>query len=464
MILDEGLTNEAADNSRDYANDPPPRPSHDPQDHAGGKPPRQAEDPQAHVASGPVRPSPAAGVPERRDSGSDLRDELEPDVQIVRPLGRSPVASVYLGREAALRRLVAVKVLAPELAEDPTARLRFEREAQAAAAISHPNVVEVHRVGRLADATPYLVMQYVKGTSLADRLAAEGALSVDETRRLLAQVASALAAAHKQGIVHRDVRPGNILYEEETGRVLLTDFGIAAVLVTGDREPLPRLTRTGEMIGDPSYMSPEQLGGLGATERSDVYNLGLVAFELLTGRSPYEASSPGEFAAAHQHDTPLRVADLRPDVDAGLDALLARCLAKKPEHRPSASSFLSRLGQTVDGDSEAETSESEAAGLTVFGRLRRRHVPQVMVAYAAGGWITLQIIDQLVGRYLLPEVAYQLALVFVFSGLPAAFVIAWYHGGRGRNKIRLIEIVLLGGLLLVGLGIAAIVLVRAGVI
>src|SRR5688500_12718957 len=147
----------------------------------------------------------------------------------------------------------------PELGMDGAPRRRFEREARSAASLTHPNVVSVHRLGRLADGTPYLVMTYVNGRTLADRLKAEGLMPEPEARSLLTQMASALAAAHKKGIVHRDVRPANVLVEEETGRFLLSDFGIAGLLEGEGSEQ--RLTRTGQIIGEPRYASPEQLRG-----------------------------------------------------------------------------------------------------------------------------------------------------------------------------------------------------------
>jgi serine/threonine-protein kinase len=163
--------------------------------------------------------------------------------------------------------------------------LRFEREAQSAASLSHPNIVAIYRVGRLSNDLPYFIMQYVKGRTMADRIKAKGALPLDEARRAIGEVASAVAAAHQKGIVHRDIRPGNVLYEEDSGRALLADFGIAAIVASGDMGESARLTRTGELVGDPSYMSPEQLMGMEVTERSDVYAIGLLGYELVKRRT-----------------------------------------------------------------------------------------------------------------------------------------------------------------------------------
>lgn len=171
-----------------------------------------------------------------------LQAELDPEFQIVRLLGESSVAQVYLARERALQRLVAIKFMKVELAEDETARKRFEREGRSAAKISHHNVATVHRVGSLEDETPFIIMEYVEGRNLADALQAEGVVTVEQACHTLSQVASALAAAHESGIVHRDVKPENVVREKDSDRVVLTDFGIAGILESGS-ETITRLTQ-----------------------------------------------------------------------------------------------------------------------------------------------------------------------------------------------------------------------------
>lgn len=271
-----------------------------------------------------------------------LRQELQPSLELGRLLGRGSAAYVYVAREPALRRLVALKVLSPDLAGHRTARLRFEREAQSAARIPHPNVVAVYRVGSLSNDLPYLVMQYVRGRSLAERLKGEGRFEVAEVRRILTDVAAALASAHRRRIVHRDVKPANVLYEEETSRVFLTDFGIAAILTSGDEMP-QHLTTVGHVVGDPRYRSPEQLRGEEVTELADVYGLGLLGYELLTGESPFGPASAMKLVAAHLGEQPRALSTFREDVDEGLTTLLARCLEKTPEHRPRAADMVSVL-------------------------------------------------------------------------------------------------------------------------
>jgi serine/threonine protein kinase len=162
---------------------------------------------------------------------ADLQAQLAPEFEILRPLGEGSTGSVHLARESALRRLVAIKIPRADVARDTVGRQRFEREARAAARLQHPSACAIHRIGHLPDGTPYLVMEYVKGRTLDDLLAAEGACSEATGTRIIAQVASALAAAHEQGVLHRDVRPNNVIWDAAAGRAVLTDFGLAVALL-----------------------------------------------------------------------------------------------------------------------------------------------------------------------------------------------------------------------------------------
>ncbi|MEX2152308.1 MAG: serine/threonine-protein kinase [Gemmatimonadaceae bacterium] len=287
---------------------------------------------------------PADVDPAEKDFFRLLEKALAPSFTLVKRLGAGGMGAVYLARDPVLKRLVAVKVMAPILAADPDARARFEREAQAVASISHPNVVSVYSVGELENGVPYLVMQYVEGRSMSDRIKENGSLDVRTAKRVLGEVASALAAAHRKGIIHRDIKPANILCDDETGRALVSDFGIAAVLDRGEAErEAVRITHTGMAIGTPAYMSPEQLLAEPVTEKTDIYSLGLLGYELLIGEGPYQISSPREVMAAHLRDTPRPLSAVRADVDPELERLLESCLAKDPLKRPSASEVEGRL-------------------------------------------------------------------------------------------------------------------------
>jgi len=278
----------------------------------------------------------------KRNPGGWRGEAISPEFQVVRQIADGMKAAVYLAREPALGRLVAVKVLAERFAGDDTVQRRFEREARSAARIHHPNVATVFRVGRTVAGLPFLVLPYVEGGTLEDRRAAAGELEVHEVRRYVAQAAAGLEAAHRLGVIHRDVRPANLLYDRASDRVLLTDFGLAAVMDSLQDDAL-KITVPGEVLGTPRYASPEQLRGEPVTDRADVYSLGVVAFELLTGAHPFPAPTLPALVAATQRDTPRRVTELRPSVDPQLDALVARCLNRRPEHRPFASDVAAAL-------------------------------------------------------------------------------------------------------------------------
>ena len=233
--------------------------------------------------------------------------------------------------------------MSERFAGDETTQRRFEREARSAARIQHPNVATVYRIGRTPGGLPFLVLPYVEGGTLEDRRAAAGELSLEEVRRYLAQAAAGLAAAHRLGVVHRDVRPANLLYDRGTDRVLLTDFGLAALLDALQEDAL-RLTLPGEVLGNPRYASPEQLSGEAVTERADVYSLGVVGFELLSGELPFDAPTLPAVVAAHLRGHPRRASEVRPDVDPELDGLIARCLNRRPEQRPFAADIAEALG------------------------------------------------------------------------------------------------------------------------
>ncbi len=364
---------------------------------------------------------------------SSSSDVTVAGLEIIRPLGHGQMAEVYLAREPGLERLVALKVLRTQVATDETARRRFEREARSVAALTHPGIVQVYRFGETDDGRPYLVMQYVEGRSLEERLAAEGRLSVEESRRILVEVAGALEAAHKHGIVHRDVRPANVLIEKDTRRVLLTDFGLAAVLDTG-RESATRLTMTGEMIGQPRFMSPEQIRGEKVTGQADVYQVGVLAYHLLTGEGPFGDGPPARILAAHLQQEPPQLRNVNPLVDPDLAAVVLRCLAKEPKRRPMVSD-LTRLLSGEDGG-EATIASGPLASLEVM----KRRIPQLVAAAVAAGAVILGAADQLTDRGIIPNVSYALALTFVIHGVLATAVISWFHGARGEQRVTVLEI------------------------
>ncbi len=247
--------------------------------------------------------------------------------EVKRELGRGGMGAVMLARDVELDRLVAIKVLPPDLAAHSELRERFLRETRTAASFSHPNIVSIYDVEQV-DGLFCLIMQYVEGETLTQRIRRAGPLTAAEAVRLLEETGWALAYAHGRGVVHRDVKPDNILIDRATGRALVTDFGVARTESAPDG-----LTRVGEVVGTPQFMSPEQAAGEVLDGRSDLYALGVVGFFALTGRLPFEAPTTQALLAMHLTHPPPPVGTLRTDLPQELCAVVDRCLAKAPEAR-----------------------------------------------------------------------------------------------------------------------------------
>jgi len=257
-------------------------------------------------------------------------------------IGRGGMGVVYRARDERLKRLVAIKVLPPELAFRADIRARFIREAETAARISHPNVVPIHSVGE-ADELVYFVMGYVDGESLAVRLKRRGRLSIDESRRICRETADALSAAHQQGVIHRDVKPDNILLEGTRGRVMVTDFGIAKALSAEGGT----LTEAGIAIGTPAFMSPEQAAGDREIDgRSDIYSLGIVTYQMVTGELPFQAPTVPGLLMKQISEEPTPVDQKRPEIPRELGQTVMRCLEKDPERRWPTADALRRALET----------------------------------------------------------------------------------------------------------------------
>ena len=248
---------------------------------------------------------------------------------------------VYKAKDRRLKRVVAIKVLPPELAFRGEIRTRFLREAETAAQLNHPNIVPIYSVDE-RDGIVYFVMALVEGDNLAVRLHAEGALEPDEARRILLEVTRALAYAHERGVVHRDIKPDNILLQAADGRVMVTDFGIARAVTEGADS---RLTATGMAIGTPAYMSPEQSTGDRQIDgRSDLYSLGVVGYQMLTGDPPFEAPSTPALLVKHLSERPEPINSRRRGVPADLERAVMLLLEKDPDLRfPSANALAEAL-------------------------------------------------------------------------------------------------------------------------
>jgi eukaryotic-like serine/threonine-protein kinase len=248
--------------------------------------------------------------------------------EILERIGEGGAAEVFRARDQRLERIVAVKVLRSALGSDPRARARFATEARSAAALAAESIVPIYDFGAADDGALFIVMRYVNGPSLRQILAARGALPAAQVAEIGRQVAEALGAAHGHGLVHRDVTPGNILVDAD-GRAQLTDFGIVKALA-GDAE----LTRTGMVFGTAAYVAPEQVSGGEVGPHTDIYALGAVLYEALAGRPPFVGDDPMAISYQHVHAEPVPLSQLAPDVDADLERLVMRCLAKDPRQRP----------------------------------------------------------------------------------------------------------------------------------
>ncbi|MEU8469702.1 serine/threonine-protein kinase [Streptomyces sp. NPDC029006] len=262
-------------------------------------------------------------------------------------IGRGGMAVVYRARDLRLDRTVALKLLAPELARNDTFRKRFTHESQVAAAIDHPHIVPVFEAGE-TDGVLYIAMRYVPGSDLRHLLDARGPLSLPDAVRISAQVASALDAAHGHGLVHRDVKPGNILVaqgadSDHPEHVYLTDFGLTKKSLS-----LTGFTSVGQFVGTLDYVSPEQISGRPVDGRCDVYGLACVVHEILTGRPPFQREDDMALLWAHQYDEPPPPSETRPGTAPAVDPVFARALAKSPDARyETCRDFVAALRATM---------------------------------------------------------------------------------------------------------------------
>ena len=355
------------------------------------------------------------------DGADPVRRTLERAIgaqfEFIRLLGRGGMGFVYLARERGLERLVAIKVLSPEIAATAHVRERFRREARTSARLTHPNILGLHSFGNVDDLA-YLVMDYVRGESLAERIMRDGRLPSADARRVMTELADALDYAHRHGVIHRDIKPENVLIEDESGRAILADFGIAKARTTQ-----AALTGSGVIVGTPHYMSPEQASGDRVVDgRSDIYSLGVLGYVMLTGRPLYDGRSPSEvlMRLATQDPPPLHV--VLADEPEDLVASIARCIAKDPEMRwPDGHSL--KLALTHDQRSDAGVPD-ELRDIPGFGLWA--------ALWAVAWWVTAAHED-----------AAGDATIFFLIGLlvPVGFLLlAWNMGRSGFRYVQILRI------------------------
>ena len=274
--------------------------------------------------------------------------------RVERSIGRGGMAEVFLAHDLLLDRPIALKVLFPEYAVDPTFVERFRREAQSAAALTHPNIVAVYDWGKV-NATYFIAMEYVEGKTLATILKERGKLSPIHACDVIAEVASALSFAHENGVVHRDIKPGNILVGT-SGQVKVADFGIARALGTGVDEAL---TEIGSVMGTATYLSPEQAQGAQPDPRSDIYSLGVMMYELVAGKAPFVGESAVAIAYQHVHSIPTPLRDVVADLPRGFESVVAKCMAKNAARRyENAALVREDIRRIIDGTETLALSEA----------------------------------------------------------------------------------------------------------
>ncbi len=312
-------------------------------------------------------------------SDAELREHVQRTLaatyDVEREIGRGGMGVVYRAIDKRLKRPVAIKLLPPELAFRRDVRSRFQREAETAAQLSHPNIVPIYSVDEIGNLV-FFVMACVEGDNLATQLSKRGPLPTEDIKRYLTEVADALAYAHSRGVIHRDIKPDNILVDANDGRAMVTDFGIARAAEGGDGV---RLTATGLAIGTPAYMSPEQASGDRDVDgRSDLYALGVLGYQMLTGEPPFSGNTVAVLLVKHLTETPVPVEERRADTPPMLAAMIMRLLEKDPAHRfqsaseladalrsgivPTATRRVARPGDVGANSSSARPTSSSSGG------------------------------------------------------------------------------------------------------
>jgi beta-lactam-binding protein with PASTA domain/predicted Ser/Thr protein kinase len=349
---------------------------------------------------------------------------------IVRKLGAGGMADVYLAEDQELGRRVAIKILNGRHANDDQFIERFRREAKNAAALNHPSIVSIYDRGEAED-TYYIAMEYLDGRSIKELIVGHGPAPVDVAIEYARQILSALRFAHRHGIVHRDIKPHNVLVDRE-GRIKVTDFGIA-------RAGTSQMTETGSIVGTAQYLSPEQARGGEVDQRSDLYSLGVVLYELLTGRTPFEGDTPVEIAMKHLSATPKAPSELRKDIPHELDLVVMRSLAKDPEDRYQSADEMEADLERVSRGAPVAAATVDATQVIPIAREAEPVVAPTIVAPLPPRTTDLPPVaaeeeyeeaERPGGRPVWPWIA---ALVFVVAAAAAGFFVWHQLSGTGET-------------------------------
>src|SRR5215207_9981647 len=347
-----------------------------------------------------------------------LQDTLGAAYTITRELGGGGMSRVFVAREESLRRNVVVKVLPPELLAGVNAE-RIDPEIELAAGLQHPHIVPVLTAGQM-NGVPYYTMPFVDGESLRGRLTTDGTIPMTEVIGILRDVAKALAYAHERGIVHRDIKPDNVLLSG--GSAVVTDFGIAKALSAARTDaPGATLTQIGTSIGTPAYMSPEQAAADPATDhRTDIYSFGCLAYEMISGRPPFLAKSPQKLLAAQMGETPQPVSELRPDAPAALAQLVMKCLAKDADDRPQRATDIVRVLETV-------TSSAGHDAMPLILTSGRGMFKRALLLYALAFIVVAVVAKAAIVAVGLSDWVFPGALIVMALGLPVILFTAYVH-------------------------------------
>jgi serine/threonine-protein kinase len=373
-------------------------------------------------------PDPTA-VPADAEIRAVAERALSANYELDNELGRGGMGIVYRAKDRRLKRLVAIKLLPPELAFRSEIKTRFLREAETAAQLSHPNIVPIYSVDE-REGLVYFVMALVEGPTLAKKMYEDGQLPVEDTRRVLREVSDALAYAHARGVIHRDIKPDNILLDKESGRAMVTDFGIARAIQEGSDS---RLTATGVAIGTPAFMSPEQAAGDREIDgRTDLYALGVVGYQMLAGRLPFQAATTASMLMKQITERPTPVNQLRHDCPADLAATIMSLLEKEPENRLPSAVALSRAltGDTTAIPAVTEQQPPHRTSQQDWQRPFETAPSSPLPATRTGGVIHYQATSEEIARWMAPEVRKFRGSFGTFAFVNAVIVIAsiFAHG------------------------------------
>lgn len=287
-----------------------------------------------------------------------LQEHLSPKYTVERKLGSGGMADVYLGFHNQLRRRIAIKVLPRSMSRDEGMVKRFLKEAESAAQLSHPNIINIYDIG-VAGPLNFFIMAFISGGSLKDQLRT-GTVSIERATDIIIQICGALQYAHSMGVIHRDIKPDNIMFDEH-GNAILMDFGIAKAKFAS------KLTATGTLIGTPHYMSPEQLKGKELDGRSDTYSLGILFYEILTGKVPFEGDDTYAIGLKHIQEPPIPPLELNPGIPESLNNIILTMLAKTPEARFSCAQNVAKVVEDLRAGKEFDATKARTAVETWSG-------------------------------------------------------------------------------------------------